>query len=82
MAASAPARGKTASAHSHRRTAPSASEKVTVALPGQFTDVVRWPSGKVQELKDVKGGRHIIVDEDREGADAVETVVPGQTIAP
>ena len=40
---------------------------------------IRWPSGKVQVLKDVKGDRHIVVDE---GTDAVETVVPGRTIAP
>jgi hypothetical protein len=43
---------------------------------------IRWPSGKVQVLKDVKGGRHIVVDEGKEGADAVETVVPGRRIAP
>jgi ASPIC/UnbV protein len=43
---------------------------------------IRWPSGMVQVLKGVRGGRHIIVDEDKEGADAVETVVPGRTIQP
>ncbi|MFL5339962.1 MAG: CRTAC1 family protein [Gemmataceae bacterium] len=43
---------------------------------------IRWPSGKVQELKDLKGGRHIVVDEGQEGPEAIETVVPGQTIAP
>ena len=43
---------------------------------------IRWPSGKVQVLKDVKGDRHVVVDEGKDGADAVETVVPGRTIAP
>jgi hypothetical protein len=43
---------------------------------------IRWPSGKVQVLRGVKGDRHIVVDEDIEGAAAVETVVPGKTIAP
>jgi hypothetical protein len=41
-----------------------------------------WPSGKVQVLKDVKGDRHVVVDEGKDGADAIETVVPGRTIAP
>jgi enediyne biosynthesis protein E4 len=43
---------------------------------------VRWPSGKVQELGPLRGDRHVVVDEDGEGEAAVETVVPGQTIAP
>jgi hypothetical protein len=43
---------------------------------------IRWPSGKVQVLKDLKGDRHIVVDEGKEGAAAVATVVPGRTIAP
>ena len=43
---------------------------------------IRWPSGKTQTLAQVTGNRHIIVDEDKEGADAVFTVVPGQPIAP
>src|SRR5439155_256790 len=38
----APACGKMASAHSHRRTAPSASENVTVALPGHDTPPHRF----------------------------------------
>ena len=46
------------------------------------TLTVRWPSGKVQVLKDVPAARHIVVDEDKEGAEAVETVVPGRRIAP
>jgi hypothetical protein len=36
---------------------------------------VRWPSGKVQEFRDLGGDRHVLVDEDRE---EVETVVPGR----
>jgi hypothetical protein len=46
------------------------------------TLTVRWPSGKVQVLSDLKADRHIVVDEDKEGAGAIETVVPGTTIAP
>jgi hypothetical protein len=43
---------------------------------------IRWPSGKVQELKNIKGNCHIVVDENRDGADAIETVTPGRPIAP
>src|SRR5262249_26991232 len=43
---------------------------------------IRWPSGKVQVLKDLKGDRHILVDENKDGNDVVETIVPGQPIAP
>ncbi len=43
---------------------------------------VRWPSGKVQVLEGLKGGQHVVVDEGKDGAGAVETVVPGRTIAP
>lgn len=43
---------------------------------------IRWPSGKLQTLANLRGNRHIIVDEDREGADSVTTVTPGQPIAP
>src|SRR5262249_54147529 len=43
---------------------------------------IRWPSGKVQVLKGLKANRHVVVEEGKEGEDAVETVVPGRTIAP
>jgi len=43
---------------------------------------IRWPSGKVQELTNLAGDRHIIVDEDEEGPAAVEVITPGQTISP
>jgi enediyne biosynthesis protein E4 len=45
---------------------------------------IRWPSGKVQVLTDVKADAHVVVDEDKEGAAAMETFVPGpgRTIAP
>jgi hypothetical protein len=43
---------------------------------------IRWPSGRVQELRDVRGDRHILVDEGREGLAAVHTVVPGQANVP
>ena len=43
---------------------------------------IRWPSGKVQELQGIKADRHIVIDEGRDGAEAVETVEPGKPIAP
>jgi hypothetical protein len=43
---------------------------------------IRWPSGEVQELKDMQSDRHIIVNEGKKGAAAVETVMPGKTIPP
>jgi hypothetical protein len=43
---------------------------------------IRWPSGTVQVLRDLEGDRHIVVEEGKEGSDAVETVVPGQRIRP
>ena len=43
---------------------------------------VRWPSGQVQVLKGVKGDRHVVIDEGKEGDAAVETVVPGRAVAP
>ena len=43
---------------------------------------IRWPSGKVQTLTNVATNRHIVVDEGKDGADAVETVVPGRSLAP
>jgi hypothetical protein len=53
---------------------------------GESTQVekltIRWPSGREQHLSNLAADRHIIVDEAKEGEDAVATVVPGQTIAP
>jgi len=46
------------------------------------TLTVRWPSGKVQLLTGLAADRHIVVDEGKDGPDAVETVVPGRTIKP
>jgi hypothetical protein len=43
---------------------------------------IRWPSGRVQALSNLKADAHIIVDEDQDPEAAVETVVPGHTIAP
>ncbi|MFL5242274.1 MAG: ASPIC/UnbV domain-containing protein [Gemmataceae bacterium] len=43
---------------------------------------IRWPSGKIQVLTDLKGDKHIVVDEGKDGAAAIESVVPGQTIRP
>lgn len=43
---------------------------------------IRWPSGKTQVLKGLTGDRHIIVDEDKDGAEAIATVAPAQTVSP
>jgi hypothetical protein len=43
---------------------------------------IRWPSGKEQVVTDVAADRHIVVEEGKDGKEAVETVVPGQTIRP
>jgi enediyne biosynthesis protein E4 len=40
---------------------------------------ILWPSGLKQVLTDLKGDRHIVVEE---GADAVEDVRPGRTVPP
>jgi len=40
---------------------------------------IRWLSGKVQKLRDVRADRHIVVDED---GGIMEIVAPGQTIRP
>jgi hypothetical protein len=43
---------------------------------------IRWPSGKTQIVNDLKADAHIVVDESKEGAAAVETVTPGKTFEP
>jgi hypothetical protein len=43
---------------------------------------IRWPSGKVQVLENLEGGRHVVIDEDRDGPEAAEAVVPGRPVAP
>lgn len=43
---------------------------------------IRWPSGKTQILKGLRGDRHIIVDEDKDGAEAVAALAPGQSGSP
>ena len=43
---------------------------------------VRWPSGRVQELRDVRADRHVVIDEDAEGESAVRTVTPGRPMRP
>jgi len=44
--------------------------------------VIRWPSGKEQVLSNLAADRHVVVDEGKEGAAAVETVGPGKTMQP
>ena len=46
------------------------------------TLTILWPSGKIQKLTEVRGNRHIVVDEDKDGPAAIETVVHGQTFLP
>ena len=43
---------------------------------------VHWPSGKVQVLTDLKADAHIVVDENKEGPAAIETVTPGRVYLP
>jgi hypothetical protein len=43
---------------------------------------IRWPSGKSQVFTDLKADMHVVVDETKEGAAAIETVMPGRTIQP
>jgi hypothetical protein len=40
---------------------------------------IRWPSGRTQRLTGLAADRHIVVDEE---SDVVQTVTPGQTVAP
>jgi hypothetical protein len=43
---------------------------------------IQWPSGKIQVINNLKGDRHIVVQEGLEDAAVVTTVVPGKTIEP
>jgi hypothetical protein len=43
---------------------------------------IHWPSGRTQQLHDISADRHIIIDEQSEGSDAIEQVTPGQTVLP
>ncbi len=43
---------------------------------------IRWPSGRVQVLTGVAADRHVVIDESRDGTDAIETVTPGRTMKP
>jgi hypothetical protein len=44
--------------------------------------VIRWPSGTLQEFRNIAGDRHIVVDESKVGDSAIEVVKPGRTISP
>jgi hypothetical protein len=46
------------------------------------TLTIRWPTGKAQILTSIKGDRHILVDEGKEGNEAIRTIMPGQTMEP
>ena len=43
---------------------------------------IHWPSGEVQKLARVQADRHVVIEEGKTGAGAVEVVVPGRTIRP
>ena len=43
---------------------------------------IRWPSGRDQVLTDIAADRHVVIDESKDGPDAIETVTPGKTIRP
>jgi hypothetical protein len=43
---------------------------------------IRWPSGTEQVISNLPSDRHVIITEGKSGSDAVETIVPGRTIAP
>jgi hypothetical protein len=43
---------------------------------------IHWPSGQVQELSGLAGDRHIVVEEGKKGAAAVQTVIPGKVFLP
>jgi hypothetical protein len=43
---------------------------------------IRWPLGNEQVLTDLTADRHVVITEGKEGAAAVETVTPGQTVRP
>jgi enediyne biosynthesis protein E4 len=43
---------------------------------------IHWPSGQVQTFEQLAGDRHLVVEEGKQGAAAIEAVVPGATIRP
>ncbi len=43
---------------------------------------ITWPSGQVQELTGMAADRHIVVEEGKKGAAAVQTVIPGKVFLP
>jgi hypothetical protein len=38
---------------------------------------IQWPSGKVQVLTSLKADRHLLIDESKDGPEAIRSVVPG-----
>jgi hypothetical protein len=43
---------------------------------------IRWPGGSEQVLADLAADRHILVEQGKQGPEAVETVVPGTPLRP
>jgi hypothetical protein len=43
---------------------------------------IRWPSGKEQAFTALAADAHLVIDEGKDGAAAIETVDPGRTIEP
>ena len=69
-------------ANGYRSQAPSLVSFGLADAAAVDTLTIRWPSGKVQVLTGVPADRHVVVDEGKDGAAAIQTVVPGQTIEP
>lgn len=44
--------------------------------------LVQWPSGEEQWLTNLAADRHVVIEESRPAAGAIETVIPGETIRP
>lgn len=43
---------------------------------------ITWPNGDVQELTDIEGDRHVVIEQSQPPEAAIETVTPGETIRP
>jgi hypothetical protein len=43
---------------------------------------IQWPSGEIQQFKDLSANRHIMVTERKSGATAITDVTPGSPIVP
>lgn len=65
--------------NSYRAQAPALVHFGLDAAPGVDRLEIHWPSGLSQEVHDLAGNRHVVIEE---GSDRVEVVEPGREIAP